>query len=174
MDPSFIVCDEPTSALDVSVQAQVIKLFNYLQKKLHLTYLFISHDLSMVKYVSDRVAVMYLGEIVEIAPSGQLYANPQPPYTKTLLSAVQIPDPEVERRRQKLTVKGEIHSPINLPPIGCHFANHCPWVQDACRNGRPVLGKISDRHLSACSAAAGGGPRSGGMGRRNGNVRYFL
>lgn len=153
VDPKFIVCDEPTSALDVSVQAQVISLLNRLQSRLGLTYLFISHDLAMVKYVSDRVAVMYLGEIVEIAPSSRLYSHPQHPYTKTLLSAIQIPDPVVERTREKLVIKGEIQSPINLTHKGCSFAPRCPWATEACRSETPVLKEIAPGHYASCTAA---------------------
>lgn len=154
VDPRFIVCDEPTSALDVSVQAQVIKLLNGLQQKLGLTYLFISHDLAMVKYVSDRVAVMYLGEIVEIAPSGSLYENPQHPYTKTLLSAIQIPDPKVERSREKLVIRGEVQSPINLAPTGCKFAPRCPYADDGCKTGTFPLREVAPGHFAACQRGA--------------------
>jgi len=155
VNPKFIVCDEPTSALDVSVQAQVIKLFNDLQKELGLTYLFISHDLAMVKYVSDRVAVMYLGQIVEIAPSNRLYDNPQHPYTQTLLSAVQIPDPEVERNRKKLVIETEIQSPVNLKDEGCRFASRCPWATEECKTKKNVLVEIEPGHFTSCTAAAG-------------------
>ncbi len=154
VNPRFIVCDEPTSALDVSVQAQVIKLFNSLQKRLGLTYLFISHDLAMVKYVSDRVAVMYLGKIVEIAPSERLYENPQHPYTKALLSAVQIPDPHVEHARQKLLIKGEVQSPINLSDQGCSFAPRCPWAVGNCKIGKCSMYEVEPGHFTACTAAA--------------------
>ena len=154
VNPKFIVCDEPTSALDVSVQAQVIKLFNDLKKQLGLTYLFISHDLAMVKYVSDRVAVMYLGEIVEIAPSDRLYDHPQHPYTKTLLSAVQIPDPKVERARKKMVIDTELQSPVNLPEIGCRFATRCPWATEACKTRRTQLVEVAPGHFTACTKAA--------------------
>lgn len=154
VNPKFIVCDEPTSALDVSVQAQVIKLFNDLKKQLGLTYLFISHDLAMVKYVSDRVAVMYLGEIVEIAPSDQLYHNPQHPYTKTLLSAVQIPDPKVERSRKKMVIDTEIQSPVNLSPVGCRFASRCPWATESCKTKVTHLEEVAPGHFAACTMAA--------------------
>ncbi len=154
VNPKFIVCDEPTSALDVSVQAQVIKLFNDLKKQLGLTYLFISHDLAMVKYVSDRVAVMYLGEIVEIAPSDQLYHNPQHPYTKTLLSAVQIPDPKVERSRKKMVIDTEIQSPVNLSEVGCRFASRCPWATESCKTKVTHLEEVAPGHFAACTMAA--------------------
>lgn len=154
VNPRFIVCDEPTSALDVSVQAQVIKLFNDLQKRLGLTYLFISHDLAMVKYVSDRVAVMYLGEIVEIAPSDRLYDNPQHPYTRTLLSAVQIPDPHLEHTRSKLHVKGEVQSPINLLEKGCGFAPRCPWASESCKTEKLKMLAVEPGHFATCTAAA--------------------
>ena len=154
VNPKFIVCDEPTSALDVSVQAQVIKLFNDLKKQLGLTYLFICHDLAMVKYVSDRVAVMYLGEIVEIAPSDQLYHNPQHPYTKTLLSAVQIPDPKVERSRKKMVIDTEIQSPVNLSEVGCRFASRCPWATESCKTKVTHLEEVAPGHFAACTMAA--------------------
>jgi len=154
VDPKFIVCDEPTSALDVSVQAQVIKLFNRLKEELGLTYLFISHDLSMVKYVSDKVAVMYLGRIVEIAPAKKLYDNPQHPYTKTLLSAVQIPDPKVERAREKMPIIGDIQSPINLSEVGCHFAPRCLWKTERCLTTAPEMIEIEPGHFTMCTEAA--------------------
>ncbi len=156
VDPRFIVCDEPTSALDVSVQAQVIKLLNELQSRLGLTYMFISHDLAMVKYVSNRVAVMYLGEIVEIAPTESLYENHFHPYTKTLLSAIQIPDPVVERGRKKFPISGDIQSPINLPPVGCKFAPRCPYATEKCKTSIFTLKEIVPGHFAACDKAVTG------------------
>ncbi|GHU96817.1 ABC transporter ATP-binding protein [Spirochaetia bacterium] len=148
--PEFIVCDEPTSALDVSIQAQIISLLRDLQKLLGLTYLFISHDLSIVKYISNRVAVMYLGEIVEIAPSKQLFSSPKHPYTRSLISSIQIPDPKVERQRERIHMRGDISSPINLSPVGCKFARRCPYVRTECDTITPKLTLISGDHYCAC------------------------
>lgn len=135
IEPEFIVCDEPISALDVSIQAQIINLLIRLQKERELTYLFIAHDLSMVKHISDRVGVMYLGKMVEMAPSYELYTNPKHPYTEALMSAIPIPDPEVEREKNRIKIEGEIPSPINPKP-GCRFASRCRYATDICKIGR--------------------------------------
>jgi oligopeptide/dipeptide ABC transporter ATP-binding protein len=149
VSPSFIVCDEPISALDVSVQAQIVNLLKKLQNEMGLTYLFIAHDLSMVKYLSNRVAVMYLGHIVELAGSRELYANPLHPYTKALLSAIPIPDPKLERNRSRVILKGEIPSPLH-PPKGCVFCTRCPKAQDICFKERPVWKESAPNHFTAC------------------------
>jgi len=150
--PSLVVCDEPISALDVSIQAQIINLLEELQEKLGLTYLFIAHDLSMVQHISDRVAVMYLGRIVEIADAMELYDNPIHPYTKALLSAVPIPNPIVERTRERIVLKGEVPSPVN-PPTGCHFHPRCDVATLDCRGGKPLLHDVSSGHEVACFKA---------------------
>lgn len=147
LDPEFVVCDEPVSALDVSVRAQVLNLIQDLQKTKKLTYLFISHDLSVVKYVSDRIAVMYLGRIVEIAEKSELYKNPQHPYTKALLSAIPIPDVDRKMKREILT--GDVPSPLN-PPKGCYFNTRCKCVSERCRQECPVLRDIGNGHMVAC------------------------
>ena len=149
LKPQFIVCDEPISALDVSVQAQIVNLLKNLQKELGLTYLFIAHDLAMVKYISDRVAVMYLGSIVEIAPAEELYRNPQHPYTQALLSAIPIPDPVLERKRDRLPLHGEIPSALT-PPKGCPFASRCPHAQAICHEKHPEWKEIAPGHRVAC------------------------
>jgi peptide/nickel transport system ATP-binding protein len=147
--PSLVVCDEPISALDVSIQAQIINLLEELQEKLGLTYLFIAHDLSMVQHISDRVAVMYLGRIVEIADAMELYDNPQHPYTKALLSAVPIPNPVTERTRERIVLKGEVPSPVN-PPAGCHFHPRCDLATIDCRGRKPQLRDMGNGHEVAC------------------------
>lgn len=145
--PRFIVCDEPVSALDVSIQAQIINLMQDLQDRFGLSYLFIAHDLSVVKHMADRVAVMYLGRIVEIADKQDLYARPSHPYTRALLQSVPLPDPR--QRAVPVPLAGEIPSPAN-PPRGCHFHTRCPIAQDLCRIEAPALRAVGDRHLSAC------------------------
>jgi oligopeptide/dipeptide ABC transporter ATP-binding protein len=149
LNPSFIVCDEAVSALDVSIQAQVINLLESLQERLGLTYLFISHDLSVVRHISDRVAVMYLGKLVEVAPSAELYANPLHPYTRALLSAVPIPDPELEAGREQLLLPGEVPSPLD-PPAGCVFHPRCPLATDICREQVPQYKQHAPGHWAAC------------------------
>lgn len=149
IEPEFIVCDEPISALDVSIQAQVVNLLIELQKERNLTYLFIAHDLSMVKHISDRVAVMYLGSIVEFATSNELYENPKHPYTKALMSAIPIPDPNEEKSKKRIPLDGEIPSPINPKP-GCRFAARCQYAIDLCHKEMPVLKEIGNEHFTAC------------------------
>lgn len=149
VDPEFIVCDEPISALDVSIQAQVVNLLIKLQKELGLTYLFIAHDLSMVKHISDRVGVMYMGHIVELASSDELYGDPEHPYTKALLSAIPIPNPELERSKKVLPLEGEVGSPINCGP-GCRFASRCKYASKKCKSETPKLKEIKKGHFVAC------------------------
>jgi oligopeptide/dipeptide ABC transporter ATP-binding protein len=149
VNPRFIVCDEPISALDVSVQAQIVNLLKKLQSELGLTYLFIAHDLSMVKYLSNRVAVMYLGHLVELATSDELYKNPLHPYTQALLSAIPIPDPHIEKTRTRIVLKGEVPSPLHPPP-GCPFATRCPHAQEICHRLRPVTKEVAPGHFTAC------------------------
>jgi peptide/nickel transport system ATP-binding protein len=149
LEPEFIVCDEPVSALDVSIQAQIINLLESLQQSLGLTYLFIAHDLAVVRHISDRVAVMYLGRVMELAERDALYAAPQHPYTQALLEAVPIPDPILERERQRVPLGGEIPSPLD-PPAGCVFHTRCPLADEGCRREVPVLREIRPRHYAAC------------------------
>ena len=149
IEPEFIVCDEPISALDVSIQAQVVNLLIELQKKKNLTYLFIAHDLSMVKHISDRVGVMYLGNMVEFAASDELYSEPLHPYTKALMSALPIPDPEEEKNKKRIPIEGEIPSPINPKP-GCRFAARCRYATEACMKDTPELQEVKEGHFVAC------------------------
>jgi oligopeptide transport system ATP-binding protein len=149
VDPDFIVADEPISALDVSIQAQIMNLLENLQKKKNLTYLFISHDLRAIRHVSDRVAVMYLGKLVELADAKTVYADPLMPYTKALISAVPVPDPEVEAKRQRIVLAGDVPSPIN-PPAGCRFHTRCPYMIQACKEVVPPLIEIRPKHYAAC------------------------
>jgi len=149
VDPDFIVADEPISALDVSIQAQIMNLLDRLRRGKSLTYLFISHDLRAVQHVSDRVAVMYLGKIVELAEAKSIYAQPLMPYTKALISAVPVPDPKVEARRRRIVLEGDVPSPINTPR-GCRFHTRCPYAIDACSDVEPALIQIKPNHFAAC------------------------
>nr|WP_311979769.1 oligopeptide/dipeptide ABC transporter ATP-binding protein [Bradyrhizobium canariense] len=152
LNPDFVVCDEPIAALDVSIQAQVVNLLEDLQDRLALTYLFISHDLSMVRHLCDDVAVMYLGKVVELAPSRLIYADPIHPYTKALLSAVPVPDPEVERRRERVILKGDLPNPAD-PPSGCRFRTRCPVASDRCATEQPAWRKMAGDRWVACHRA---------------------
>ncbi|MEP6742667.1 MAG: oligopeptide/dipeptide ABC transporter ATP-binding protein [bacterium] len=149
VDPDFIVADEPISALDVSIQAQIMNLLEKLQRQKNLTYLFISHDLRAIRHVSDRVAVMYLGKLVEIADAKAIYADPLMPYTKALISAVPVPDPVVEASRQRIVLEGDVPSPIN-PPQGCRFHTRCPYMIETCKQVVPPLVEIKPNHFAAC------------------------
>jgi len=149
VEPEFIIADEPISALDVSIQAQVVNLMRRLQREKGLTYLFIAHDLSMVKHISDRVGVMYLGHLVEVAESEVLYADPLHPYTRALLSAIPIPDPHVEKKRERIILEGDVPSPIN-PPSGCRFRTRCPHAMTVCAEAAPEWKEIKPNHWTAC------------------------
>lgn len=147
--PDFMVCDEPISALDVSIQAQVINMLMELQQKLNMTYLFIAHDLNVVRHISKRVGVMYLGSLVEVCDANELYKNPLHPYTQALLSAIPIPDPNVSRSRHRVVLEGEVPSPMN-PPKGCKFHTRCPYARDICREARPETIEVGQGHTCAC------------------------
>jgi oligopeptide/dipeptide ABC transporter ATP-binding protein len=149
VEPEFIICDEPISALDVSIQAQVVNLLKRLQEQMGLTYLFIAHDLSMIKYISDRVAVMYLGQLMELASSDDLYQDPLHPYTQALLSSIPIPDPSIEKKRQRIILKGEVPHPLTPPP-GCPFSSRCPLATEHCRKVAPAWREIRPGHFGAC------------------------
>lgn len=152
IEPEFIVCDEPISALDVSIQAQVVNLLIELQQKKNLTYLFIAHDLSMVKHISDRVGVMYLGNMVEFAESDELYQNPLHPYTKALMAAIPIPDPDTEEQKKRIRLEGEIPSPVNPKP-GCRFVTRCRYATEKCHQETPKLEELVPEHFVACHRA---------------------
>lgn len=152
VNPEFIVCDEPIAALDVSIQAQVVNMLEDLQNEFGLTYLFAAHDLSMVRYISTRIGVMYLGTLVEVAESNELYTNPMHPYTKALLSAIPIVDPLKAREHKRIQLKGELPSPMNIPE-GCRFVTRCPYATETCKNGVPKLQEISKGHSVACHRA---------------------
>ncbi len=149
VNPDFIVCDEPVSALDVSIQAQVINMFGELQEKLGLTYLFIAHDLLVVRHISNRIAVMYLGKIVELAPAGDIYDTPLHPYSKSLISAVPLPDPQAARTHQRIVLEGDIPSPLNAPS-GCRFRTRCPYAVARCAEEDPEFREIKPGHFAAC------------------------
>jgi oligopeptide transport system ATP-binding protein len=149
VEPEFLVCDEPISALDVSIQAQIVNLIKRLQKEMNLSLLFITHDLSMVRHISDRIAVMYLGSLMELAPSDDLYEKNYHPYTEALLSAIPVADPEVERRRRRILLSGDVPSPIDLGD-GCSFCKRCSYSSDLCRSRRPELKERSPGHFVAC------------------------
>ncbi len=150
INPEFIVCDEPVSALDVSIQAQVINMFDELQEKLGLTYLFIAHDLLVVRHISDRIAVMYLGKLVELADAKEIYDHPQHPYSKSLLSAVPVPDPKTARANKRIVLSGDIPSPLNAPS-GCPFRTRCAYATAKCAEAMPELKEISSGHFAACN-----------------------
>jgi oligopeptide/dipeptide ABC transporter ATP-binding protein len=153
INPEFVIADEPVSALDVSIRAQVLNLLQGLQQRFNLTYLFVSHDLSVVRHVADRIAVMYLGKIVELGDRDEIYSAPKHPYTRALLSAVPIPDPQIEKRRQRIILSGDLPSPIKIPS-GCRFHTRCPMAQDICREVEPVFeAKEGREHYSACHFA---------------------
>ena len=152
VNPEFIMCDEPIAALDVSIQAQVVNMLEDLQNEFGLTYLFAAHDLSMVRYISTRIGVMYLGNLVEVTGSGELYENPLHPYTQALLSAIPIADPKKAAKRERIKLEGELPSPMDVPK-GCHFAPRCPYAKDRCKEECPRLGEIEKGHYVACHFA---------------------
>ena len=153
VNPEFIVCDEPVSALDVSIQAQVINMFDELQEELNLTYLFIAHDLLVVRHISDRIAVMYLGRMVELADAQEIYDHPLHPYSKSLLSAVPIPDPKIARANKRIPLEGSIPSPLNAPS-GCPFRTRCPFATDVCAQSMPSFDEVHEGHFVACHRTA--------------------
>ena len=153
MNPEFLVCDEPVSALDVSIQAQVINMFDELQDQMGLTYLFIAHDLLVVRHISDRIAVMYLGKMVELADAKEIYDHPLHPYSKSLMSAVPVPDPKIARANQRVVLSGDIPSPLNAPS-GCPFRTRCPYATEACAETMPELKELAPGHFVACHKAA--------------------
>jgi oligopeptide transport system ATP-binding protein len=152
MNPEFIICDEPVSALDVSIQAQVINMFDELQDEMGLTYLFIAHDLLVVRHISDRIAVMYLGKMVELADADEIYNRPLHPYSKSLLSAVPIPDPKIARENKRIVLSGDIPSPLNAPS-GCPFHTRCPYATEVCSQSMPEFKEIEKGHYIACHRA---------------------
>ncbi len=149
LNPEFIICDEPISALDVSIQAQIINLLKEIQEESGISYLFVAHDLSMVNYISDRIGVMYLGHLVEEGPADEVYSNPAHPYTKALLSAIPIPDPDVAKSRHRIKLEGELPSPLN-PPAGCPFKGRCPLATEECGKSRPEFTDLGGGHKAAC------------------------
>ncbi|MBP3539824.1 MAG: ATP-binding cassette domain-containing protein, partial [Oscillospiraceae bacterium] len=151
--PKFIVCDEPVSALDVSIQAQIINMFDELQEQMGLTYLFIAHDILVVRHISDRIAVMYLGKMVELADSDEIYSHPLHPYTKCLMSAVPQPDPKIARANKRITLSGDIPSPLNAPS-GCPFRTRCPYAEARCAESMPEFNEVAPGHFVACHRAA--------------------
>lgn len=157
VDPDFILADEPVSALDVSIQSQILNLFKDLQERLHLTYVFIAHDLSVVEFISDHIGVLYVGKIVEFAPADQVYRNPCHPYTKSLIAAIPLPDPEREREKNTFRLEGEVPSPIN-PPAGCRFHTRCKEKRDICVREEPPYFQIADKHYVACHLYANSVP----------------
>ena len=154
VNPDLIICDEPISSLDVSIQAQVVNLLEELQQQLNLTYLFIAHDLSMVRHISDRIAVMYLGKIMELADRDEIYIRPLHPYTQALISAVPVPDPDVAENRKRVILQGDIPSPAN-PPVGCNFNTRCPFAEEICFKIDPAFAEVQPGHWAACHFAEG-------------------
>ena len=152
VNPEFIMCDEPIAALDVSIQAQVVNMLEDLQEEFGLTYLFAAHDLSMVRYISTRIGVMYLGNLVEVTKSNELYENPMHPYTQALLSAIPVADPKKALKRERIKLTGELPSPMDVPK-GCHFAPRCPYMKERCREECPKLREMDDNHFVACHFA---------------------
>lgn len=149
VNPEFIVCDEPISALDVSIQAQIVNMFEELQEKMGLTYLFIAHDISVVKHISRRIGVMYLGKLVELAESSEIVFNNVHPYTRSLISAIPVPDPNMSRKKKRIVLEGDVPSPLN-PPSGCRFRTRCPYADEQCKVEEPKLAEVSNGHYAAC------------------------